>query len=154
MALVTLEPEDLPRIAQITSHSQLFYDMPPASLEDLVRSVQLIKADAESELLSPAESRARIRGLFLIIEGSVTVNGVVLGRGAFFGEAALFDIPLAESETAGVAYTRTSCACLLITRERLEAWLSRHALADVFFRHLSAELCQRLYLRRELSLSA
>jgi CRP-like cAMP-binding protein len=146
---------DIPYYSNLLSHSQLFHAMPPASLADLASQTSVVRS--EPELISENESLGRLPGLFVLLEGSVRLakSGMQLGRGGFFGEAALFEIPRAAAESTGPVRASDSCTCLLISRDQLIAWFQRHPqLEAVFYRHLSAELVERLYLKNELAASA
>jgi CRP-like cAMP-binding protein len=152
MPLETIPMLDISGLANILSHSQLFYGLPKANLENLLSHTSLVRSPRDSALFSENQMNARVPGLFIVLEGAVRLEfwNLDLGRGNFFGEAALFEIPLAAVETTGPVRTLEPCMCLLITRDQLIAWFTRHPLMEgPFYRHLAAALCQRAYFNRE-----
>jgi len=152
MPFETIPMLDISALANILSHSQLFYGLPKNNLEDLLSRTTLVRSPRDSELFSDHEMNARVPGLFIVLEGAVRLEfwKLDLGRGNFFGEAALFEIPLAAMETTGPVRTLEPSTCLLVKREQLIAWFTRHPLMEgPFYRHLAAALCQRAYFNRE-----
>jgi CRP-like cAMP-binding protein len=152
MGFETARIIDITQLATILSHSQLFYGMPVSTLEDLLSRTQTLRGTRDTQLFSDNELNARVPGLFIVLEGAVRLEFWKhdLGRGNFFGEAALFEIPLAAVETTGPVHTLEPCTCLLITRDQLIAWFTHHpTLEGPFYRHLAAALCSRAYFNRE-----
>jgi CRP-like cAMP-binding protein len=156
MPFETIPMLDISRLSNILSHSQLFYGMPLTNLEDLLALTSLVHAPRDSQLFSENEMNARVPGLFIVLEGAVKLEfwNHDVGRGNFFGEAALFEIPLASVETTGPVRTLEVSTCLLVTRDQLIAWFTRHPLMEgPFYRHLAAALCQRAYSNREWAIA-
>ena len=157
MGFETARITDITQLATILSHSQLFYGLPIATLEDLLTRTQVLRGTRDTQLFSETELNARVPGLFVVLEGAIRLEywKLDLGRGNFFGEAALFEIPLAAVETTGPVHTLEPCTCLLITRDQLIAWFTHHpSLEGPFYRHLSSALCSRVYFNREWAASA
>jgi CRP-like cAMP-binding protein len=156
MPFETIPMLDISGLANILSHSQLFYGLPKANLENLLSLTSLVRSPRDSQLFSESEMNARVPGLVIVFEGAVRLEfwKLDLGRGNFFGEAALFEIPLAAMETTGPVRTLEPSTCLLITRDQLIAWFTRHpSMEGPFYRHLAAAICQRAYSNREWAIA-
>lgn len=130
----------------ILSHSQLFNGMAASSLDELYTKSNVVEIQKSG---IPLEELGKVSGLYVVLDGHVEVvkggqtRVAQLGRGSFFGEISLFS--LSFGATASVVSPNGS-TCLLIPKAELRAWFERHPKNELlFYKHLSTELCQRLY---------
>lgn len=146
---MTLPLDQIERLSEITSHSQVFNGVDLESLKALVKMGSVVSVKSGDLII---EEEKRVPGLFVLLEGAVSVikNSkpvFTFGRGSFFGEISLFGVSFAGTATV---QAREPAKLLMVTREVLETWAKHHPEAErIFLRKMCTELSRRLYSTSE-----